>query len=119
MDDYVNVYDYVGDEKQEYSTATNVSKEEHEMQTIHVAPQKENWQIQIKQSSIGTNENQGQGNINGALTRRKFLLAMLILVILTISLAAIVLSIVSYNASDSKKNRKKTYQTLFSSIRIN
>ena len=31
MDDYLNIYEYVSDEKQEYSTATNISKEEHEM----------------------------------------------------------------------------------------
>ena len=31
-DDYVTIYDYVGDKEQEYLVATNVSNEEHEMQ---------------------------------------------------------------------------------------
>ena len=74
-----------------------------------MAPQKENQHIHINQSSTGISENQGRGDIKGALTAvRKFLHAMLILVILMISLAAIVLSTVSYNASDSKKVDFKT-----------
>ena len=30
-DDYLNIYEYVGEEKHEYTAATNISKEEHEM----------------------------------------------------------------------------------------
>ena len=33
-DDYLNIYEYVGEEKHEYTAATNISKEEHEMKKM-------------------------------------------------------------------------------------
>ena len=97
MDEYVTVYDYVGNEN---STTTTANKEEHEMLKT---PRKVQQEIQINQTSTSTNANQVEGHIKDSATvTRKFLLAMLILMVLMISLAAIVLSIVSYKASDTK-----------------
>ena len=90
MEDYVNVYDYVGNE----NSTTTANKKEHEM---FKTPRNVQQQIQINQTSTSTSEN---GNTKD--TPKKILLVMLILVILIVSLAAIVLSIVSYNASGSK-----------------
>ena len=37
-DDYLNIYEHVGEEKQEHSAAMNISKEKHEMK-IMASPQ--------------------------------------------------------------------------------
>ena len=104
MDDYLNIYEYIGDEQQEYSTATNVNKEEHEM--VKKTPQKVHQPTQINQCSTDTRETQDQNNIKNAPKATKrctILMAVLIAVILLISLAAIVLSAVLYNVSNSEK----------------
>ena len=106
MDDYLNIYEYVGDdhEQQEYSTATNVNKEEHEM--VKITPQEVHQPTQINQRSTDTRETQDQKNIRNvpkATKRCTILMSVLIAVILLISLAAIVLSAVLYNVPNSEK----------------
>ena len=106
MDDYtsMNIYEYIGDKKQESSTATNISKEEHEMQKI--APQNVQQRPQINQSSTARSGNQVQEeNIKNALIAKMkcfvFMAVIILAVTLLISLAAMVLSILSYNASSN------------------
>ena len=104
MDDYLNIYEYIGDEQREYSTATNVNKEEHEM--VKITPQEVHQPTQINQRSTDTRETQDQNNIKNAPKATKrctILMAVLIAVILLISLAAIVLSAVRYNVPNSEK----------------
>ena len=101
MDDHMNVYDYVGDEKHEYSAATNVNKEEHEM--LKLAPQKENQQAQVDHSSNDINVQEDRKDAKKAEKAGLIFTAMLLTTILLISLVAVVLSIVSYNASVSNK----------------
>ena len=105
MDDYLNIYEYIGDdrEQREYSTATNVNKE-HEM--VKITRQEVHQPTQINQCSTDTRETQDQNNIRNvpkATKRCTILMAVLIAVILLISLAAIVLSAVLYNVPNSEK----------------
>ena len=83
MDDYLNIYEYIGDEKQEYSTVTNVNKEEHEMLKI-VPPQELQQQTQINcnQSSTATHGLQKQGNTKGALKKTKKCFILILVIIL-------------------------------------
>ena len=106
MDDYLNIYEYVGGdhEQQEYSTATNVNKEEHEM--VKVTPQEDHQPTQINQRSTNTSETQNQNDIKDVLkaTKKYFILITAVMaVVLFISLAAIVLPAVIYNVPDSEK----------------
>ena len=108
-DDYLNVYDYVGEEKHEYTAAMNISKEEHEMKKM-VSPQEVeiHQQTQINQSSTDTHGFQKQaqeGGFKTLSTSKGIILTLLIIlgVSMSISLAAIVLSILSYNAQKIEK----------------
>ena len=95
MDDYLNVYEYVGDEQ---STATNVNKEEHEM--VKITPQEAYKQMQYSTNTRALK----------ATRKCLILMAVLIAVILFISLAAFVLSAVNFynNTSNSKMVDLKT-----------
>ena len=124
MDDYLsmNTYEYVGDKKQEYSTATNMSKEEHEM--LKIAPQKVHQQPQFNQSSTARSENQVQeeNKKNGSKAKMKcfIVMAMIILAVtLLISLAAMVLSILSYNASSNSIGLKTSVMSVASVVKQN
>ena len=104
MDDYLNIYEYVGEdnEQREYSTATSVN-EEHEM--VKITPQEAKKQTQINKCSTDKSDKQIQNDIKDApkLTKKcLILMTVLIAMILLMSLAAIVLSIISYNASNLK-----------------
>ena len=99
-DDYLNIYEYVGEEKHEYSAAMNISKEEHEMKKV-ASPQKIQQQTQINQSSTEIQGFQKQAQERAfKMTTKGIVLTLLIIfaVSVSISLAAIVLSIFSYNA---------------------
>ena len=52
-DDYLNIYEYVGEEKHEYTATMNINKEEHEMIKM-VSPQevKIHQQTQIKLKKV-------------------------------------------------------------------
>ena len=65
-DDYLNVYKYVGEEKHEYTAATNISKEEHEMKKM-ASPQevKIHQQTQVNPSSTDTHGFQKQAQEGG------------------------------------------------------
>ena len=103
MDDYVTIYECVSDEIREYSTATNVSTQEHE--TLIIGPKEENQQTQTDQKSTGVNA-QGCKKYTKKLEKAGFsLTAVVLAVILLVSLVAIVLSSVSYNTSSSSKNK--------------
>ena len=115
-DDYlpVNIYEYVGEEKQEHSAATNISKEseEHEMKKT-VSPQEIHQQSQINQSSTDTHGFQKQPQEDSfKKTTRGIILALSIILVVSvsISLVAIVLSIRSYNVLDCRAslNTEKT-----------
>ena len=101
-DDYLNIYEYVGEEKHEYTAATNISKEEHEMKKME-SPQevKKYQQTQINQSSTDTHGFQKQAQEGAFKTTIKGIILTLLIILavsVSISLAAIVLSILSYNA---------------------
>ena len=100
-DDYLNIYEYVSEEKQEHSAATNISKEEHEMKKIG-SPQEIHQQTQVNQlSSTDTHGFQKQAQECGFKTITKGIILTLLIILavsVSISLAAIVLSILSYNA---------------------
>ena len=103
----MNIYEYVGDEKQEYSTATNISKEEYDV--LKIAPKNVQQQPQINHNSIARcgNPVQAQDNdLKHDLRRRtKYFIVMaviLLAVTLIISFVAIVLSVISYNASSDR-----------------
>ena len=103
-DDYLNIYEYVGEEQHEYTATTNTSnlKEEHEMKTV-VSPQevKIHQQTQINQSSTDTHGFQKQAQEGTFKTTTKGIILTLLIILavsVSISLAAIVLSIFSYNA---------------------
>ena len=98
MDDYVTIYEIISDETQEYSKPTDVSTEEHEML---ITPNEENQQTQTDQRSTGTSAQEYKKKLEKA---GFTLIAVLLAATLFVSLAAIVLSIVSYNASSSRKN---------------
>ena len=110
MDDYLNIYEYVGDKKQEYSTATNISKEEHEM--LEIAPRIAHQKPQIKQSfttTLSGNQVQEKNIKNVSKAKMKcfiFMAVIILAVTLLISLAAMVLSILSYNASSNSTGLK-------------
>ena len=113
MDDYLNIYEYIGDdrEQREYSTATNVNKEEHEM--VKITPQEVHQPTQINQCSTDTRETQIRTTLKNAPKATKrctILMTVLIAVILLISLAAIVhvLSAVLYNVPNSEKTDLRT-----------
>ena len=99
-DDYLNVYEYVGEEKHEYTVATNISKEEHEMKKM-ASPQeiKIHQQTQLNPSSTDTHGFQKQAQ-EGAFkkTIKDVIFTVLIILAVSVSLAAIVLSILSYNS---------------------
>ena len=98
--DYLNVYEYVGEEKHEYTAATNISKEEHEMKKM-VSPQEVHQQTQINQSSTDTHGFQKQAQEGAFKTTIKGIILIMLIILavsVSISLAAIVLSIHSYNA---------------------
>ena len=101
-DDYLNIYEYIGEEKHEYTAATNISKEENEMKKM-VSPQevKIQQQRQINQSSTDTHGFQKQAREGAFKTTTKSIILTLLIILavsVSISLAAIVLSILSYNA---------------------
>ena len=100
-DDYLNIYEYVGEEKHEYTATTNISKEEHEMKKM-ASSQEIQQQTQINQpSSTDTQgfQKQVQEGAFKTITKGVILTLLIILsVSVSISLAAIVLSILSYNA---------------------
>ena len=100
MDDYLNIHKYVGDEKQESSTATNISKEEHEM--LKITPQKVQQQPQFNHSSTARSENQVQkeDDLRGRIKCFIVMAVIMLAVTLSISLVAIMLSILSYSASN-------------------
>ena len=101
-DDYLNIYEYVGEEKHEYTATTNISKEEHEMKKM-ASPQEIQQQTQINQSStdVDTHGFQKQAQEGAFKTTSKGIILTLLIILavsVSISLAAIVLSILSYNA---------------------
>ena len=103
-DDYLNIYEHVGEEKQEHSAAMNISKEKHEMKKM-ASPQEIQQQTQINQSSIVTHGFQKQAQEGAFKTTTKGIILTLLIILavsVSINLAAIVLSILSYNA---QKNR--------------
>ena len=110
-DDYVldDDYEYVGEEKHEYTAATNISKEENEMKKM-VSPQeiKIHRQTQVNQSSTDTCacgfQKQAQEGAFKTTTKGIILTLLIILAVsVSISLAAIVLSILtSYNVQKIK-----------------
>ena len=106
MDVDTNINEYVGEEKQEHSAATNISKEEHEMKKIG-SPQEIHQQTQINHSSTDTHGFQKQPQ-EGAfkITTKGIILTLLMItaVSVLISLVAIVLSILSLNALDCRAN---------------
>ncbi|MCG8623574.1 MAG: hypothetical protein MJE68_16480, partial [Proteobacteria bacterium] len=115
-DDYlpVNIYEYVGEEKQEHSAATNINKEseEHEMKKT-VSPQEIHQQSQINQISTDTHgfQKQHQEDSFKKTTRGIILTLLIILAVpVSISLVAIALSIRSYNVLDCRAslNTEKT-----------
>ena len=104
-DDYLNVYEYIGEEKHEYSAAMNISKEEHEMKKV-ASPQEIQQQTQINQSSTEAQRFQKQAQERAFKTTTKGIILTLLIILavsVSISLAAIVLSIFSYNAQKIEK----------------
>ena len=96
-DDYLNIYEHVGEEKQEHSATMNVSKEKHEMKKM-ASPQQ---QTQINQSSTDTHGFKKQAQEGAFKTTTKGIILTLLIILavsVSISLTAIVLSILSYNA---------------------
>ena len=91
----MNMSTYAGDEQHEYSTITNNNKEKHGELMITKAQQ-----AHVNNCSPGASENHSPKTISMKLI---FFMAMLLAVILFISLGAIVLSIISFTASDSIK----------------
>ena len=104
MDVDMNINEYVGEEKQEHSAATNISKEEHEMKKIG-SSQEIHQQTQINRSSTDTHGFHKQPQ-EGAfkITTKGIILTLLMItaVSVLISLVAIVLSILSLNALDCR-----------------
>ena len=79
-DDYLNIYEYVGEEKHEYTATTNISKEEHEMKKM-ASPQEIQQQTQINQSSTDTHgfQKQVQEGAFKTTTKGVFLTLLIIL----------------------------------------
>ena len=98
----MNVYNYIADEKK-CSKETNVKKQKHEM-----TPQEVQQQIQSDHSFTIMREKQVQ---NGKNTTVKCIILIGLVLLAAISLVAIVLSVVSYNASDSKTSAQGTNLT--------
>ena len=99
-DNYLNKYEYIGEEKHEHSAAMNISKEEHEMKKM-ASPQVIQQQIQINQSSTDTHGFKKQAQEGAFKTTTKGIILTLLIILavsVSISLATIVLSILSYNA---------------------
>ena len=108
MDDYLlamNINKCIGNEKDEYSTATNISIEEHEMQIL--APEKDQHQPLVNQRPMTRRGNRIQeddlkNDLRGS--KKCFIVMAVIILALTVlmSLIAIALSIVGYSATDHR-----------------
>ena len=94
----MNVSVYAGDKEQQYATVTNDKEYYDELTTA-----KTHKQTHINQCSAGTGEKGPQNDkIIGKATKMKLsCIAMLLVVVLFISLGAVVLSIISFIASDN------------------
>ena len=98
MDDYMslNIAAYAGDKQQQYSTTMDVNKESHEMFP------KENYnQAQSNQCFSGGHAKQDIAAHQKMIKRILIFMAVLVAMVLFVSLAAIGLSIINYNASES------------------
>ena len=112
MDDYLIMYEHNGDEEQaERSTETSVRKPDQQTKIKQNSTKIHGFQMEVQGGNA-------KSTLNSTIKGFILTLVILLVVVVLISLAAIVLSILSYNAADHRDGAKIKEENLLNSLQV-